>query len=198
MPPKDTSGPSEASLSLGSPKKIYISLAIFFIVALLFIVLLIYPFFREIKKASGELLLQKINLFYHLEEIKNLKSSKDFYGINQKNLEKINEQFIDPEVPVGFIRFLEKNAADSWLSMEIIPTGAPKKDSDLLWPSLFFRISANGSSLNFLKFLEKLENGPYLTEIINLNLKKITEEKTNKEVSPSRVNAVFLIKVFTR
>jgi hypothetical protein len=178
-------------------KKIYTSLATFFTISLLFVVLLIYPFFGGIKEASGELLLQKINLFSHLEEIKTLEISKEFYEINQKNLEKIDEQFVDPEIPIEFIRFLEKNATDSDLSIDIIPTGTIKKDNDL-WPGLFFQVSTNGYFSDFLKFLEKLENGPYLLEIVNLNLKKMTEETTKKGISSSFVNAAFSIKVYTR
>ncbi len=181
-----------------NPKnKIYISLAIFITINLLFIVLLIYPFFKEIKKTSEELLLQKSNLLSFLEEIKNLKSSEEFYETNLENVEKIDEQFIDSEIPIEFIRFLEKNATDSQLSIEVSPLTAVKKETEL-WPSIFFQISTNGSFPNFLKFLEKLENGPYLVEVINLNLKRLVEEKTKEEISSSGINAVFSIKVFTK
>jgi len=114
-------------------------------------------------------------------------------------LEKIDDLFADPEVPIEFINFLEKNAGKSQLSIEISPMA--KKETEP-WPSLSFQISTVGSFSNFLKFLEKLETGPYLIEISNLNVKKITEKELRSEkfetFSLSDVNALFLIKVLTR
>lgn len=178
-------------------RKIYISLAIFTAINLLFIVLLIYPFFKEIIKTSEELLLQKSNLLSFSEGVKNLKSSEEFYETNLENIEKIDEQFVDSEIPIEFIRFLEKNATDSQLSIEVSPLTTVKKETEL-WSSIFFQISTKGSFSNFLKFLEKLENGPYLIEVINLDLKRLAEKKTKEEISSSDINAILSIKVFTK
>ena len=179
-------------------KKIYISSTIFGIICILLIVFAIYPVFREIKRSSEEFLSEKKNLILLSEEIKDLQESKKLYEVHQLSLEKINELFIDPEIPIEFIRFLEKNATDSQLLIEIspLPTTVPKKGGEL-WSNLFFQISTKGSFPNFLRFLEKLENGPYLIEVINLNLKRSVEKKT-EEVSASGINAVFSIKVFSK
>ena len=173
-------------------KKIYISLSIFGVVTILLIVLTIYPLFKKIKKNSEELLLQKNNLISFSEEIKSLQDIKGLYGAYRTNLEKIDERFVDPEIPIEFITFLEKNAADSQLSIDVSPGAAEKKETEP-WPNLSFQISTVGSSPNFLKFLEKLENSPYLIKVLNLNLKRLTE----KEVTASdNINATLSIKVF--
>src|SRR4030043_1064582 len=157
-------------------KKIYISLVIFLIVDFLFIFLLIYPFFKNIKKSSEDLMTQKTDTLFYSKDKENFKVNQDFYEANKEGLERINEKFIDLEVPVEFIRFLEKNAVDNQLSIEISPASTEKKENNL-WPSIVFQISANGSFPRFMRFLEKIENSPYLTEITNLSLKKLTNQK---------------------
>jgi len=178
-------------------KKIYISLTIFGILTILLIVLIIYPFLKEIKKNSEELLSQKNTLISFSEEIKNLKESKKLYDAHRESLEKIDELFVDPEMPIEFINFLEKNASDSQLSIEVSPVATVKKETDP-WPSLALQISAAGSFPNFLKFLEKLENSPYLIEVLNLNLKRVAEKEIKEGILPSNINALFLIKVFAK
>lgn len=175
-------------------KKIYLSLSIFGVVTILLIVLTIPPLFKKIKKNSEELLLQKNNLISFSEEIKSLQDSKGLYEDYRTNLEKIDELFVDPEIPIEFITFLEKNAVDSQLSIDISPGAAAKKETEP-WPNLSFQISTNGSFTNFLKFLEKLENSPYLIKVLNLNLKRLTEKEG---VSPGNINAILSIKVFTQ
>jgi len=178
----------------GKQQKIYTFLILFGAVIILLIVLIVHPLLREIKKNSEELLLQKTNLISFSEEIKNLGISKELYEKNRLNLEKISPLLIDPEIPIEFIGFLEKNASDSQLSIEISSMATAKKENEL-WPSLTFQILVAGPSPNFLKFLEKLENSPYLIEILNFNLKKIS----GKEGIPSgSINAALLIKVFTK
>lgn len=184
---------------MNSDKKIYITITIFVVVNLLFIFLLISPALNKIKKNSEELLNKKANLFYLEKEVSGLKSIQDTKNIILDNLKKINEIFIDSEIPVDFINFLEKEAALSQLLIEVSPITMQKITTDF-WPSSFFQITVEGSFPNFLKFLEKIENGPYLTEIINLNSNRKTEKRgTGKnEVEVEKINSGFLIKVFTR
>jgi len=175
-------------------KKNYISFAILGMLSILLIILIIFPSLKQIKKISGELLTQKNNLASFSEEIKNLKDSKNLYEAYRENLERIDEVFVDSEIPIEFISFLEKNATTSQLLIEVSSVATIKKETDL-WPSLSFQISTTGSASNFLKFLEKLENSPYLIEISNLNLKKLARKE---EIVPSNINATLLIRVFAK
>lgn len=171
-------------------KKIYITLVVLGGLSILSIVLIIRPLFKEIKKNSEGLLLEKNNLILLEDKIKNLEESENLYKTHQSNLDKIDELFVNPEVPIEFVNFLENNAAKSQLSIEISSVALTKKETDP-WPSLSFQTSTVGSFSNFLKFLEKLETSPYLIEIINLNVKKLAEAESD-------VEAIFSIKVFTK
>ena len=98
--------------------------------------------------------------------------------------------FIDPEKPTSFIRFLEDTAHNSQVSIEHSFAGA-EKDEEKAWPKLIYNISSSGSFVNFLKFLDKLENSPYLLEVSNLNIKMA------KEYS-GEIDAAFSLSVFTK
>ena len=191
---------------MNSKKKIYTSLAIFGAVYLLLIIFIVFPLFRGIKKHSEELVLERKNFASLINEIENLETSEKFYKVNQANLEKIEEILINREVPIEFITFLEQNAENSRLESKISLLAVGGKETDP-WPSLSFQVSLKGSFPDFLKFLERLENGPYLTEILNLNIQKAAKgsqkalfapSPESREAPSSEVNATLSIKVFTQ
>jgi len=153
---------------------------------------------KEIRANSQELISLKSELASFQKETENLNKLKVVYQNYQSNLAKIDQIFIDPEVPIEFFNFLDKNASLSQLKIEISPVSKRETETESS-PSLFFQISTSGSFLNFLKFLEKLENAPYLIDILNLNVKKIAErEIQSKGLLPQDVESTFLIKVYTK
>lgn len=173
--------------------KTSIFLMVFGAVCILLMAFAITLIFTGIKKDSGELLLEKNKLKSFSEGMAGLQESRAFYEAHVAEFEKINAQFIDSEVPVEFIKFLEKIAADSRLLIDISPAMAEKKENDGQ-SGISFNVSADGSFPDVLKFLEKLENSPYLIKVINLNMARITDEK----VPVGSVNALFLLKVATK
>ena len=181
---------------MSSRKKIYFWFLFFGGISLFLIAFLIPKFLRKIQANSQELISLKSDLASFQKETKNLSKLSETYQNYQENLAKIDRIFIDPKRPIEFFDFLEKNAQIFQLKIEISPVSKPETET---LPSLFFQISTSGSSPNFLRFLEKLENSPYLIDILNLNVKKLTEGKIRSEgLSPQDVEATFLMKVYTR
>ena len=181
--------------------KIFIISVIFGLMILALIIFLIYPLFKEIKKNSQVMLVFKEELILLRTQIKELKEFGAVYENYQPNLAKINQLFFDSKNPVKFIRFLEKTAFDSGVSIEISPLIFPKKEKETkLWDYVTFKLSSKGSFPNFLKFSDKLEVSPYLTEIQNLTLKRLSEKelKVGEEYSLGDITATCLIKVFTK
>ena len=161
-----------------------------FILAFFF---LVCPLFKDIKTNSEELVSQKgefINLEY---KIANLEKFKVLYKNLEEILRRIDNLFISSDVPVDFIGFLETNSDKYYLKTDISPSSVSKTGEDL-WPSFTFQLSSAGSFSNFLKFLERLENSPYLIEIKNLNIIKASGEKT----AANDVRVLFSIKVFAK
>jgi len=181
--------------------KINLSLIIFIVLSIVLIYFVVYPILKGIKTDSRDLVFEKQNLLSLEEKIEDLKKFQKVYSEIQPNLEKLDKLFVDPEVPVEFIYFLEKTAEDCGLAVGISPVPVLKK-TEGPWPYLFFRISSTASSPEFLKFLEKLESSIYLVEIQNLNLARLTEtelkSKGFEEFSLGDVRAALSIKVYTK
>jgi Tfp pilus assembly protein PilO len=173
-------------------KKIYITLTIWVMLALLLISLVISPLFKGIKNNKESLLAAKKDTVSLIADIDNLEIINKQYQEYSPNLEKINFLFVSSEIPVNFIRFLEKLAADSNVAI-LISSGKNQKIEKQQWVPLYFRISVEGSYLNFSRFLDKLENSNYLIEVQDMEVRTVVSEKGDQGIS-----ADFSIKVFTR
>jgi len=175
-------------------KKILVNSAIFAIITLLLICFVIYPLLKGIKNNSENLIIAKKELILFQSRINNLQGIEKTYESWSADLEKIEQLFVNPEVPIDLIKFWERTATDSEVSIDIslVSTGASGTGSSnsITWSSISFQIALIGSFPNVLKFLEKIETSPYLIEIPKLT---ITGEKSSEEV-----RANLLIKVFSK
>ncbi len=162
--------------------KINLSLIIFIVLSVCLIVLVIYPLFKEIKNSSEELVSEKQKLFSLERKIENLKEFQTLWLKIEPNLKKIDQLFIDPQVPVEFVNFLEKIAKDSEILIEISSALSSKTEKDP-WSSLLLQINSTAPFSKFLKFLEKIEASPYLIEIQNLNARGLIEGDTGITLS---------------
>ncbi len=168
-------------------KKTILTLIIFLTTSSFFISLVILPFLNEIKNNSEIIINQKKEAALFETKITNLRNFENIYQIHQENLEKIETLFIDHKIPADIIKFtafLRKIAYPSQTSIEILPS-PPLVN---FWPALIFQINSQGQFPDFLKFLNKLENSPWLIEILNLNVGR-NEKGTETSL---------LIKVFTK
>lgn len=186
---------------MGSIKKNYLLVIIFGILSALLIVFVIYPLFKKIGELSYSLFLEENKITYLNQEREELRRMENLYKTYQADLDKMENLFIDPEVPVEFINFLEKNAADSQIKLEISSMTKETKKGDV-WPSLSLHVLVTGSFSNFSKFLDKLENSSYLIETSDFNARKLSDKEKqaeeNKNIPEADTTAVLSIKVFTK
>jgi hypothetical protein len=179
-------------------KKIYFYSAIFGITSLVFIVLVIPYFLSKVRESSESLISLKQELASLQREIDNIQILKIAYQNRKDDLNKIDDIFVDADVPLHFIDFLETNAEVSKQEIDIafVPSG---KEKDEPWSSLSFQLSTTGFFPDFLKFLERLENSPYLIEIVSLNTKGSTSKDFGlPDFSAGTLESSLLIKVFTK
>ena len=176
-------------------QKIHFILGISGLFFALLIFLVILPLFSTIQKNARDLLDSKKETVSLVSEIENLGALTKQYQEYEPDFNKINSLFVNSEIPIDFIRFLEKLAVDSRVSAEIsLGSGTGGSSSqEQPWPSLYFQLSTESTFLNLSRFLEKIENSPYLTEIQNLSI-----NKTGGQESAKNVSADFLIKVFAK
>lgn len=175
---------------MSTKEKINISLVVIGITTLVFAVFAIYPLFNQIKNESANITLQRNNLAGVEDKIANLGKFQAHIEDYQPNLTRINQLFVDAAEPVDFIEFLEKEALESQLLIEISPVSLQKPAEDS-WPLINFQLILIGSFPDFLGFLEKLESSPYLIRISNFNIKKAVEFE-------NETTAVLLIEAYSK
>ena len=79
--------------------------------------------------------------------------------------------FINPDIPIPFIEFLERSSQTSSLELIIIAAD-PKEIKGDPWSSMDFQLTLEGYYPNFVEFIEKLEAAPYLIELRNISIRK--------------------------
>ncbi len=179
-------------------KKTIIALILgFFVLAGLFAAIL--KILKDIPANSEAFISQKKELALLENKTKGLQEFEKEYKINAEGLDKIDKLFINFENPVDFINFLNylrNTAADSGVSINIFPPSPKKEASGSPWPSITFQVSGSGRFLNLMRFLEKIENSPYLIEISGLSA-KITKGD-EKKISQDEINATLSLTVFAQ
>ncbi len=147
-------------------KKNYILLVVFALLSLSVIAVFVWPYFIEIKRMSKDLVSERDQVASLNMQISELSGFKKEYNNYLPNLKKIESMFVDPQDPIGFIEFIENIAADQ----EIVLKMSPNLLSQDKQNSIGFQLSGTGNFSNFSGFLKKIEYGPYLINIENLNI----------------------------
>ncbi len=160
--------------------KIYF-LLLFFLFTIFLLLFFTFYLLREIKKQSQSLLSLKQNLAekeVRLENIQNLKLAEKEIA---QDLERIEKIFFNKEAPIDFINFLEKVSQDCEVVIEKISPLPSTKAPTPHFSYLEFQMTGVSSFKGAVCFLRKLEFGPYLIQVLSLNLGKLTKEELKNE-----------------
>lgn len=164
-------------------------------------VFLMKPILGDIGNASRQLVEERGNLFILEAKIKNLEKFQQEYEKLSPDLDKADSLLIDDQLPVDFIRFLEKISSEASISLRISPIFSTKSVTDP-WPSSSFQLSLAGSYPKILQFIEKLENGPYLTNFQGISFSRLTDirlkTKEFEKFSSGDVEGSIAVKVFVK
>lgn len=185
-----------------TPKsQIYVIIIIFLVITALAITGMFYFLINNIRENYSTLISQKKELLLLKLQAENLLKFQQHYLVFREKLDKVNEVFLDPETPFDFLNFLEEVAKKNQLPIEVSINPAKETKGDI-WPSLSFKVFLNGSFPKVLKFLEKIENGLYLTELESLKTTRVAEEEIRKEeagvLATGDVRANLVVKVYTK
>ncbi|MBI2038558.1 MAG: type 4a pilus biogenesis protein PilO [Candidatus Nealsonbacteria bacterium] len=159
--------------------KTRIILAVLIVVIFSLIYFLIYPLFNDIKKISFGIFNQKQRLLLLESNAENLERFKNRYAEIEPDVKKTEALFIKADLPVDFIRFLEKTAKDSNVEAKISLSSVSRAEGKP-WQILPFQMTIVGFFPNFLVFLEKLQSSQYL-----INAQDLSISKTKDAVSAS-------------
>ena len=163
------------------------------VLGLIFVSYLIFQTIREIKKGSLSLISEREKSTLLKNKIKAMEGINRNYKADKMGLEKIDALFVRADNPVSFIEFvnfLRQTATSCRVAVNISPPSLQKGAA----PSLTFQVAGEGKFIGTMRFLEKLENSPYLIEISRLSLRRvIPKEKT----LPKKVGFNLSLKVYS-
>lgn len=186
---------------MGSWKKIIIISIPLSIVLVCMIIFLIYPTVRDISKSSKDLFDLKKESYLYKDGADRMGSLKESRAKIESIENKVDNLFVDAKIPINLIEFWEKTAKGANILIDISPISL-KTSGENSWNPVGFQIIATGSYSNFMKFLVKLENSPYLTSIDNLTLKNLNENEVaaenSKKITISDVRGILDIRVFSK
>jgi len=177
-------------------QRIYLILIVWTIVFGVLIRFGLLPFFEAIKKNSEELTFQKGALQFFQNRIEDFENYQKNYSLYEPIFKEIDNSFVDPEVPIEFIKFLEKEAEKSELLIRISPLAFTSSGADPGIP-VGFQVSLEGSFSNCLRFLERLEQSSFLVEIPRLTVQRIGK-KTAEGLEIINISFLLDVKVFSK
>jgi len=182
--------------------KFNIPLLIIILLTAVLIVFLVYPLWSDITIASQDLKKQVESLVAYNAEIENIEVFRNLYPQIKPNLEKASDLLVIYEAPVEFMKFLEAVSDDCQLSTTVMALTTVQTKEKTSWPFLSFQVTSIGSAPNFYKFLDQMESGPYLIEIQNLKINRLTEKELERNelvgFSMGDVKAVVSVNLFAK
>jgi len=176
-------------------KKFLVTSAFSTIIAAVLICLGIYPLYKTVDGGLNKLATLKKEASLAGGEWEKERKTQEAVEALNKGVEKVNSIFINPDVPIDFIQFLEKTAAGNNLSIIISPVSF-SKDEDDVWRSIGFQVSLAGSFFGCEEFLKKAEYSHYLLEMENASMQKSVSSSGNLNNATEEVSAALTIKVF--
>jgi hypothetical protein len=158
-----------------SPKRKTIFSSIFFsLFILLILFFLILPNFKEIKRISKEISQTKLKLEGITKRQEEIEKFKKLSPEIKENLSKFENSFVNKEIPIDFVEFLEKMAKDLKIPIQISILSSSKD-------SISFQIKGAGAPENVFEFIEKIENCNYLIQIERMRISKLSEAELKTE-----------------
>lgn len=167
---------------ISQKKQILLVVLLFLIVFVLILFLVARPFLAQIKQAGKDLALQELNL----EELNSqLASFEDFQKKNtdfQQYFSVVKDCFVDSGAPIKFMEFLENEA--EILGVKLTVAALPlTKDPKF---SSAFQITLEGKFSDTLRFLERLEESPWLVELGSLVITRFSETEQKQQQGQSQ------------
>jgi len=176
-------------MKLKTKEKIYLLIFSIFLFLILFSIFCYYPLIKGFVDEAKELKKIESQLSFLDQKISQLKKAKAIEKEIKGNIQSFKSLFIQKEMPLDFINFLEATAKDCKVELELSRfSEISLKEEER--ESLLFEGKTKGDFVSTLCFLNKVENAPFLVEFNSVNLFK---EKDQNEISSS-----FSLKVFVK
>jgi Tfp pilus assembly protein PilO len=181
-------------------KKTIVSLSVSIICVVVFAVAGTWPLVASMSKSSDQLIASEQSLSSLARKNENLQDAQKNYSAIEGDLQKISKTFVNIDFPVGLIQFLENTAKSSGVQIKYIQPGAAEDVKGAAWKSAKFQVEVDGAYQKIMVFLEKVEYGPYATEVSDLSARRAfgagVSDQIINNTSQDSINVSLVIKVF--
>jgi Tfp pilus assembly protein PilO len=181
---------------LAAQKKIFFSILISITILAVILGFLIWPLFSQVKSFATIILTQKSTLKLLQDQVTTLEDFQKNYNLYSGQFQRIANGFVNQEVPLNFIEYLEALGRSNNLEVVINNMGFDSKNKKDALTALDFQVNAKGVVSNSLRFLEQLENGTWFLEIRQMNLEKEILDPDQPKPKESAVSLSLSLSVF--
>lgn len=180
-------------------RKRYILMAVVTILISILCIFITTRLLSEIERLSEEVISSRNTLFLLENSETELKRIQSIYDQYKSDIERINTAFFNISVPVELVSFLEETASSSNVSLNIdsITKGASKNATTTM-NDIIVRASGTAPFGNIMKLLVRLENSPFLLDILDLTVRQNLKKDTEKSGNVNQVTIHFSFRVFTK
>lgn len=183
-----------------SPKRKIAIIAVSF--ALLYSALTIFailPLVKQIEKDSQKVASKEVIVGVLERQLDSLVDFQKKQSEYQSYLEQAESSFVRADAPIIFMEFLEAQAhlVDVFLSVSSI---TQRKGEEF---GLGLNLKLAGPFARCLRFLEKIEQSPFLIEITNMQARRLTEKDIDKSeefgrLAPGDVEIIISLRTLIR
>jgi len=158
-------------------QKIYFTILIFAALLVVLSVFFLLPFLNNLKNVSHNIALSQATIGLLDAKIGNLADVKAKQALAEEYLTRVKSSFVDASAPVDFMNFLENEAQAAGLKIKT--TASFSADDNKNKEQSFnadFQVIVGGAFNNCLRFLGKLEQGPWFLEVAGFAVQRIDEK----------------------
>lgn len=143
-----------------------------------FVAAVIFPIFGQIQKSSERLAqtLQEERILK--DQIAAIQDYKKIAKEVRANLDTLRDMLVNVQFPVNFVQFLENLAGENGLSIDISFLSGGGESGQAV-----FQLSLSGSSANLTRFIARLEAGPYLVKIKQIQMQRSEQNQVSANIS---------------
>lgn len=167
-----------------------IIIAAFFLFFAFATVFVFCPLIANIKKIALAIGDQKALVAAYDRRVEAARGFSDFAKEEKPGMDSVAAAFADIAMPLDLINALESAAAGTGVDIEFLPLAQD--------PS-FMRIEMNlsGDSLGVWRFIEKMENSPYLSEVESVSV-SLSASLASRLLKENNVIARVLLKIYAK
>lgn len=143
-----------------------------------FVAAVIFSIFGQIQKSSGRLAraLQEERILKN--QIAAIEDYKKIAKEVRANLDTLGDMLVNVQFPVNFVQFLENLAGENGLSIDISSPSVGGESGQAV-----FQLGLSGSSASLTRFIARLEAGPYLVKIKQIQVQRSEQNQVSANIS---------------